>query len=261
MNFKSPLLLAICITLVLVILSESKQYFLFYPSKKYTANKPENVQEFFVKGRKQNNICMWLYSAGEGTPIILLAHGNSGNVSNRIDIINNCMSRGLSICIFDYRGYGKSTGRTTTDSLFYDMEDTYKYMIHHLKYNKEQIIIAGESIGSYPAAKLANKYQNDKLIILYGLHSLSLTTKHLYPLLYPFIKLFISKDLRVYKELENYNGTTLLLHSKEDQIVDYNNAIENSKIKTNGTIKLITITGGHNNAVIDWETINQFVKS
>ena len=52
-----------------------------------------------------------------------------------------------------------------------------------------------------------------------------------------------------------------MLHSKEDQIVDYNNAIENSKIKTNGTIKLITITGGHNNAVIDWETINQFVKS
>lgn len=261
MDFKSPLLIAISITLVLVILSEAKQFLLFHPNKKYIADIPTNVKEFFVKGRNQNNICVWLYSAGEEAPIILLAHGNAGNVSNRIDIINNCMSRGLSICIFDYRGYGKSTGKTTTESIFYDIEDVYKYMIRVLKYKNEQIIIAGESIGSYPAAKLANKYQNDKLIILYGLHSLSLTTKHLYPLLYPFIKLFVSKDLRVYKELETYNGHTLIIHSKEDRIVNYNNAIENSKIKTNGNINLVTITGGHNDPNIDWEAINQFVKS
>ena len=261
MNFKSPLLLAIVITLILVILSESKQYLLFYPDKKYSAKKPDRVQEFFVKGRNQNNICIWHYSEGEGMPIILLAHGNAGNISNRIHIINECMSRGISICIFDYRGYGKSTGRTTTNTLFYDMEDTYKYLVNTLNYNKSQIIIAGESIGSYPAAKLANKYQTNKLIILYGMHSLSLTVKHLYPLVYPFIKVFISKDLRVFKELERYNGNTLILHSKEDNIVDYNNALENSKIKTNGHIKLVTITGGHNNPTIDWETINQFVKS
>ena len=170
------------------------------------------------------------------------------------------MSRSISICVFDYRGYGKSSGRTKTDTLFYDMEDTYKYLINTLNYDKEQIIIAGESIGSYPAAKLANKYQSKKLIIFSGMYSLSLTVKHLYPLLFPFIKLFISKDLHVYKELEKFNGNTLIFHSKDDEIVDYNNALENSKLKTSGHIKLITSTGGHNDTVIDWEIINQFVK-
>ena len=93
------------------------------------------------------------------------------------------------------------------------------------------------------------------------MHSLSLTVKYLYPLLYPFIKLFVSKDLQVYKELETYNGNTLILHSKEDNIVNYNNALENSKIKSNGNIKLITIMGDHNNAIIDWETVSLFTKS
>ena len=77
MNFKSPLLLALIITLILVILSEAKQYLLFYPEKKYSANIPDNVRELFIKGRKQNNICIWYYSAGENTPIILFAHGNA----------------------------------------------------------------------------------------------------------------------------------------------------------------------------------------
>ena len=121
MDFKSPLLIAISITLVLVILSEAKQFLLFHPTKKYIADIPTNVKESFVKGRKQNNICVWLYSAGEEASIILLAHGNAGNVSNRINIINNCMSRGLSICIFDYRGYGKSTGKTTIESILVEL--------------------------------------------------------------------------------------------------------------------------------------------
>jgi esterase/lipase len=168
--------------------------------------------------------------------------------------------RGISVCLFDYRGYGKSTGTTKINTLFYDMEDKYIYLTKTIQ-NNRTIVAAGESIGSYPAAKLANKYQLKKLIIFYGLYSLSLTIKHLYPILHPFLKLFVSKDLQVYKELETYNGDTLILHSKEDNIVNYNNAIENSKIKSYGNIKLITITGGHNNAIIDWETVSLFIKS
>ena len=261
MNIKSPLLLALCITLILIILSEAKQYFLFNPDRKNINAPPEKVKEFFIQGRKKHRICVWYYSTGENSPIVLFAHGNAGNVTNRIHIINKFISRGISICMFDYRGYGKSTGITKIDTLFHDMEDTYYYLTRELNHNPNNIIIAGESIGSYPAAKLANKHNSKKLIIFYGMHSLSLTVKHLYPLMYPFIKLFISKDLQVYKELETYSGDTLILHSKEDKIVNYNNALENSKVKSNGNITLVTITGGHNDPAVDWERVNQFIKT
>lgn len=261
MNIKSPLLLAILFTLIITIGFELKNYILFHPDKKTFYPKPEKVQEFFVQGRKNNKIWCWYYSAGEGSPIVLFSHGNAGNITFRTHIVTQLISRGISFIMFDYRGYGKSTGKTQMSTMFHDIEDVYKYMISTLNYKKDQVVVVGESIGSYPASKLATKYQCRKLIILYGLHSLSLTVKHLYPLLYPFAKLFVSKDLKVYEELKKYNGDTLILHSKEDKIVNYNNALENSKIKTNGNIKLITITGGHNDAVIDWESINQFIKT
>ena len=51
MEFKSPLLIAICITLILLILSEAKQFLLFQPNKEYSAKLPDKVSEFFVEGR------------------------------------------------------------------------------------------------------------------------------------------------------------------------------------------------------------------
>ena len=43
MEFKSPLLIAICITLILVILSEAKQFLLFNPNKEYLTKLPDKV--------------------------------------------------------------------------------------------------------------------------------------------------------------------------------------------------------------------------
>ena len=71
-------------------------------------------------------------------------------MTNRIHIINEFKSRGISICLFDCRGYGKSSGTSNINTLFYDMEDTYKYLKNIN--NQRTIVAAGESIGSYPAA-------------------------------------------------------------------------------------------------------------
>ena len=260
MNVKSPLLIAVLIMLIIVVIREVKRHLLFHPDNTNFHPKPDNVKELYIPGRNKDRLWAWYYSAGEGTPIVLFAHGNAGNITSRIHIMRQFMSRGISFLMFDYRGYGRSSGKTNIDTLFYDMEDSYKYIIRELKYNEDDILFAGESIGSYPASKMANKYQNKKLIILCGIHSLSFVVKHLYPFLYPFALVLMSGDLRVDKELTTYNGSTLILHSKEDTIIHYNNALENSKLP-NGEIKLITIQGGHNDAVIDWETVSQFIKS
>ena len=61
-DFKSPLLIDICITLIIIILHESKRYLLFHPNKTIFNPIPDYVQEIFIKGRKRNNICIWYYS-------------------------------------------------------------------------------------------------------------------------------------------------------------------------------------------------------
>lgn len=52
----------------------------------------------------------WFVDAGPGRPVVLWCHGNAGNISYRLDNLGELYRRGLSIFIFDYRGYGRSTG-------------------------------------------------------------------------------------------------------------------------------------------------------
>src|SRR5438309_484654 len=42
--------------------------------------------------------------------VILLCHGNAGNISYRLEKASMLHSAGLSVLLFDYRGYGRSEG-------------------------------------------------------------------------------------------------------------------------------------------------------
>jgi hypothetical protein len=53
----------------------------------------------------------WLIPASPSNHIFLFCHGNAGNISHRLDNVRLLNQRGISVFIFDYRGYGRSDGR------------------------------------------------------------------------------------------------------------------------------------------------------
>ena len=258
MNFKNPFIIALIIVILYTIIGGTKHRLLYHPNCKQFNPKPDQVQELFLKNSNGNRLCAWHYFAGEGTKLVLFSNGNAGNLTFRNNFMNEFRSHNISFLFFDYRGFGKSTGNSTIESTVRDTEDWYKYAIDKLKYKKENIVSIGESIGSYPATRLADKYNLDKLVIFYGLNSLSLTVRNMMPLMYPLIYIFVFNDLRVGDVLKNTKGNTLLLHSKTDELVQYENAVRNSE--ANEHVKLVEIKGGHNNPVIDWEIVSNFIK-
>jgi esterase/lipase len=268
MNIIQPFKIALIFAILITIVNGMKHRLLYHPDRKVFNKKPDQVQEIFIRNRNGNRLCAWYYPAGEGTKLVIFAHGNAGNLTYRETFMNQFRAHSVSFIFFDYRGFGKSTGYSTINSSVTDTEDWYTYAINKLNYKKEDIVSVGESIGSYPAAKLAEKHELDKLVILYGLHSLALTVKHMMPLLYPLIYIFVFNDLHVGDVLKKYKGNTLLLHSKTDELVHYDNALNNLEVKkmtdednnTYGTTKLVEIQGGHNSPIIDWETVINFIK-
>ena len=52
----------------------------------------------------------WVPSKLPNAATLLYLHGNAGNVSANADQVRRLADTGLSIFIFDYRGYGESTG-------------------------------------------------------------------------------------------------------------------------------------------------------
>jgi pimeloyl-ACP methyl ester carboxylesterase len=53
----------------------------------------------------------WFVPAEPARGVALFLHGNAGNISHRLDSIDTFHRLGLSVFIFDYRGYGQSEGK------------------------------------------------------------------------------------------------------------------------------------------------------
>src|SRR5688572_20347397 len=53
----------------------------------------------------------WFVPAEHTRRVVLHCHGNGGNISHRLELLQILRSLELSVFLFDYRGYGLSDGR------------------------------------------------------------------------------------------------------------------------------------------------------
>jgi hypothetical protein len=63
----------------------------------------------------------------------------------------------VNIMAYDYTGYGKSRGTPDETSCYADIDAAYRYLLTVRKYQPEQIVLYGRSLGSGPSCYLAAK--------------------------------------------------------------------------------------------------------
>lgn len=238
-----------------------KSRFYYYPVTKsdYWQEKPNDEIEDVYIDSKDGILHGWYYcpiEPTEYTKIMLMCHGNSGNISTRCSLLADMISKQIPFLIFDYKGFGKSTGNTILHSTFDDAEACLNFLTNEKNFVRTNIIPSGRSIGSYPATRLAFEYNLPKLIIISGLHKISHVIPDVLPgLIGHFASYLAYGDLDVGSYLKKYKGKYILLHSKEDKTVGYHNAVKNSQYGG----KIINIVGPHCSNNIDWEQIKNFM--
>ena len=107
----------------------------------------------------------WFVEAGPTSPVLLWCHGNAGNVSHRVENMRQLYQRGFSLFIFDYRGYGRSTGVPSEVGLYQDALAAYDYLIHQRRIASERLILFGRSLGAAVAGEVAMKRSAPGLIV------------------------------------------------------------------------------------------------
>jgi len=107
----------------------------------------------------------WFVEAGPTSPVLLWCHGNAGNVSHRVENMRQLYQRGFSLFIFDYRGYGRSTGVPSEVGLYQDALAAYDYLIHQRRIASERLILFGRSLGAAVAGEVAMKRPAPGLIV------------------------------------------------------------------------------------------------
>lgn len=97
----------------------------------------------------------WLPHPGS-RQVLLLCHGNYGNISYNLERIRFYYNLGFSVFAFDYRGYGQSTGVGPTEQTTYaDAEAAWQYLTAVRQIAPEQITVCGHSMGGAIAIHLA----------------------------------------------------------------------------------------------------------
>ena len=98
----------------------------------------------------------WFFPAPKANaPLLLYFHGNAGHLAYRAPLASQLASRGLSVFVFDYRGFGRSEGRPSEAALHLDSLAAYDFARQTLGVPPERIVLYGESIGAAYAARVA----------------------------------------------------------------------------------------------------------
>lgn len=149
----------------------------------------------------------------------LFCHGNAGNVSNRVEKAAILHKLGLSVLLFDYRGYGRSEGAPSEQGTYLDADAAYRYLTETRKIPPERLVIHGESIGNGVAVEAAVRHPSRALIVESAFTSIAGMGESVAPFL-P-LRWFVSTRYDNLAKLPKVGRPVLVMHSRGDEVIPF----------------------------------------
>jgi len=147
---------------------------------------------------------------------VLFFHGNGGNISHRLVHARALADAGLDVLLFDYRGYGRSTGAADEAGTYRDARAARAALLAQPGIDAAAILYLGESLGGAVATELALAEPPAGLI----LQSAFTSVREMARLHYPVVPSALVPD--AYPTLERIARVrcpVLILHGDRDDIV------------------------------------------
>jgi len=105
-------------------------------------------------------------AAGNGSGMtVLVFNGNAGNRSIRAPLAAALSHAGLSVLLFDYRGYGGNPGRPSEVGLVADARAARLYLVSRGDVDPSRLVYLGESLGAAVAVALATESPPAALVL------------------------------------------------------------------------------------------------
>lgn len=158
----------------------------------------------------------------EQSPLVLYFPGNSLNRQERISDLREIASRGFDVLIFDYRGFGDSTGSPTEADLTTDALLVWNFARNELGYEERRIVVFGESLGGAVALSLWSSDRRDPpqpaaVILNSTFASMPQTVAWHYPL-FPFQFLLLDRWPSI-ERITRVQTPVIVFHGADDAIV------------------------------------------
>ncbi len=159
----------------------------------------------------------WYFHPYPDKPVILFCHGNAGNISHRLEYINLLLDMGVNVFIFDYRGYGKSSGRPSEKGIYTDALCAYDYLVNEERINPDDIILLGRSLGVAAALEVASKREAGAIIIENGFLSVRHMAKHMG--IFRLVAPLLPENYNSLEKIKHVTIPKLIMWSENDEVV------------------------------------------
>jgi hypothetical protein len=216
------------------------------PSRELTASpKDIGIPYEDVELRTEDGLRLhgWYIPAARPRGALLFFHGNAGNISHRLDSIRIFHNLGLSVLIFDYRGYGRSEGKPSEEGTYRDALAAWKHLTEGHGIAPSRIVLFGRSMGAAVAAWLAARTQPGALIVESAFTSVPDMAAEIYWWL-PARRLsrfeYATRDY-----VMRISAPVLVVHSPEDEIIPFRHG-EAIFAAAREPKQLLRLRGGHN---------------
>ncbi|MGH3628261.1 MAG: alpha/beta hydrolase [Sciscionella sp.] len=106
----------------------------------------------------------WYCRADHPIASALYCHGNTGNLSNTAHVMPHLMDAGINVLLFDYRGFGRSTGFPSLSGIV-DDGVTAARLHERIRPKNVPSILYGYSLGGAIAAQIIRRHPFDGLVL------------------------------------------------------------------------------------------------
>jgi len=224
-TFKASFLrLAISLSalLIVAIMSRSalEHYFLYFPSSLHEAT-PTQVglpyEEISFQAADGTKLTGWLVPGAPESPVVLFCMGNAGNISHRLETLRLLHDLGLAVFIFDYRGYGKSKGKTSEKGLYEDVAGAM-HVLGERGWTPERTIIFGRSLGAAVGLEAALRSPPAGLIMEAAFTNIPAMGRHHYPLVNFLLGWLVEAEFDNLAKIRDLVPPLLIIHGSNDSI-------------------------------------------
>lgn len=178
-----------------------------------------NHEEVYFNTPDGEKLHGWFFPQAGEYPVLLFFHGNAGNISHRLDNVKLLLGLKVQVFIFDYRGYGKSSGKPSERGLYRDGMAALDYLVKLRHFPPEKIILFGRSLGAAIALEVASKSNVRSIILESAFTSTREMAKNMF--LFNLFYYFIPANYNNLKKIPQITVPKLIVHGEADDLVPF----------------------------------------
>jgi len=152
-------------------------------------------------------------------PVLLLFHGNAGNLSHRADLMLELATRiDAEVVLAGYRGYGRSQGTPSENGLYADARAAWSFVTGEHGVDPGRVVVFGKSLGGAVAVNLAEEREPGGLIVESSFTAIPDMAAHHYP----FVpKILVRTRMESLAKIGAIRCPLLVVHSRADEVVPF----------------------------------------